>query len=125
MTRAVEEEQVATEPLSGRARLDASEVHAAYGQLGQHREQRTDPVVCDVDGERSDVIAGRHRRRTGPCDQGEARDGVGVVADLFSQDMQPVPLGADRCAHRRRELPVRNGLSGGGVGQRVHDRGIG
>ena len=49
--------------LAGRAGLDPGQVDPAYGQLGQHREQRADPVVGDVDGQRGDVVAGRRRRR--------------------------------------------------------------
>ena len=58
---AVEEEDVPAEPLAGRARLDPGQVDAAYRQFGQHREQRADPVVRDVDGERGEVVAGRQR----------------------------------------------------------------
>ena len=121
---AVEEEQISAESLAGRARLDTREVHTTDGQLGEHGEQRTDPVVCDVDGERSDVVAGRHRWRTGPADQRKPRHGIRVVANLFGQHGKPVPLRTDRCAHRRRELSVGDGLGRGGVGQRVDDGGI-
>ena len=75
---AVEEERVPAEPLAGRPRLDPGQVDPAHGQLGEHREQRADPVVARC---RPPAWSGRRRsaaaagRAGSPARTGSSRRG--------------------------------------------------
>ena len=121
---AVEEERVPAEPLAGGAGLDPGQVHPAYGQLGQHREQGADPVVRDVDRQRGDVVAGRRRRRAGPARP--ARTGSSRPCGRRSRSASSAswcrcaPIGAQIAGV---VLAAGRAGRGGPVGQRVdHDR---
>ena len=96
MPGAVEEERVPPEPLAGRARLDPGEVDAPYRQLGQHGEQRADPVVGDVHGQRGDVVAGRRRWRS----RARSTSAKRVIASGWSA------MSLARMARRWRSAPI-------------------
>ena len=98
MSGAVEVEPVLGVPVLDRTRLDAREVDAAHGQLGQQPEQRSGAVLGGG-GQRRAVVPGRRGWRAGRGDQHEARHGTGVVRDVVGDDLQAELVGRQRCAH--------------------------
>ena len=118
---AVEVEPVLGVPVLDRTRLDAREVDAAHGQLGQQPEQRSGAVLGGG-GQRRAVVAGRRGWRAGRGEEHEAGHGPGVVRDVVGDDLQAELVGRQRRADGGVDLPaghLRGRLAGGRADQDV------
>ena len=119
----VDAERVGAHALTGGARFDAGEVHAAHGELFEQFQQGAGAVGGQRHGQGGLIGAGRFGDVGGAGKQHEAGDGVLIVADVVLQYVQFGVVGEQRRGADRRVVgaslfeQTNGGCGGGRAGQ--------
>jgi hypothetical protein len=104
---AVDEEEVAAQPVTGRPGLDRGQVDAAHRELGEDLHQRAGVVVGKERRERGPVGARRRRQFARRRDHQEPGHRVRPVVHGRDEHGQPVSLGREVAGQRPVQFSFR------------------